>query len=281
MQIHRRAARLVLSVAVVALATAASAQKPAADPNFVPKRATAYSEVTKWPDWSGVWSPDWSTLFGPGARAAPTDLTPEAQAKLDAFNAAKKKGEHQQNASANCLPVGMPQLMRQPYPIEFIYSPGRVTLFAETYSQARRIYLNTDFPKDPENLFNGNSIGHWEGDTLVVDTIGFSPETDIAAGVPHNDKMKIHERIHKVSPTRIVIDTTITDPGVLSKPFTYSQAYDKKPGWHIREYVCEENDRDSADAEGRAHLDLGLDSNGDDPFGAPPPDDKGQDAKGK
>ena len=271
MKLHGRAARLALGVAALALTGTA----PAQNTTFVPKRASDYSEVTKWPDWSGVWSPDWSTLFGPGGRAAPTALTPEAQAKLDAFNAAKKSGENQQNASANCLPVGMPQIMRQPYPIEFIYSPGRVTLFTETYSQARRIYLNANFPKDPDALFNGNSIGHWEGDTLVVDTIGFSPETDIAAGVPHNDQMKIHERIHKVSPTRIVIDTTITDPGVLTAPFTYSQAYDKKPDWQIREYVCEENDRDSADSQGRAHLDLGS---AEDPFGPPAADDN---TKGK
>jgi hypothetical protein len=276
MQIHRRVTRLGLGA--VALALAATA--PAQDSAFVPQRATSYSEVTKWPDWSGVWSPDWSQLFGPGGRAGPAKLTPEVQAKLDAYNAAKKKGEHQQTAAANCLPNGMPEIMRQPYPIEFLYSPGRVTIFIESYSQVRRIYLDAQFPKSPEDLFNGNSIGHWEGDTLVVDTVGFSPETMISDGVPHNDKMRIQERIHKVSPSRLVIDTTITDPGVLAAPYSYSQAFDKKADWQIREYVCEENDRDSADAEGRAHLDLGLDSNGDDPFGPPAANDKSQ-KKGK
>jgi hypothetical protein len=276
MHIDRRVARLAAGAALLALAAAA----PAQDTAFVPARASAYSEVTKWPDFSGVWSPDWSQLFGPGGRAGPAKLTPEAQAKLDAYNAAKKKGEHQQTAAANCLPNGMPEIMRQPYPIEFLYSPGRVTIFIESYSQARRIYINGQFPKDPEPLFNGNSIGHWEGDTLVVDTIGFSPATEISDGVQHNDQMRIQERIHKVSPTRLVIDTTITDPGVLAAPYTYSQAFDRKDDWQIREYVCEENDRDSADAEGRAHLDLGLDQNGDDPFGPPPADDKGK-AKGK
>ena len=276
MHIDRRVARLAAGAALLVLAAAA----PAQDKSFVPARASAYGEVTKWPDWSGVWSPDWSQLFGPGGRAGPAKLTPEAQAKLDAYNAAKKKGEHQQTSAANCLPNGMPQIMRQPYPIEFIYSPGRVTIFIESYSQARRIYLNAQFPKDPEDLFNGNSIGHWDGDTLVVDTIGFSPETVISDGVPHNDQMKIEERIHKVSPTRLVIDTTITDPGVLAAPYTYSQAFDRKDDWQIREYVCEENDRDSADAEGRAHLDLGLDNNGADPFGPPAATAKGT-KKGK
>ena len=277
MKFVRRPSCLAAGAAVLALAAAA----PAQNASFVPQRASAYSEVTKWPDFGGVWSPDWSQLFGPGGRAGPTKLTPEAQAKLDAYNAAKKQGEHQQTSAANCLPNGMPEIMRQPYPIEFIYSPGRVTIFIESYSQARRIYLDAQFPKNPEDLFNGNSIGHWEGDTLVVDTVGFSPETVISDGVPHNDKMRIQERIHKVSPVRLVIDTTITDPGVLAAPYTYSQAFDKKPDWQIREYVCEENDRDSADAEGRAHLDLGLDSNGNDPFGPPSADDKSQGSKAK
>jgi hypothetical protein len=277
MKFVRRVSCLAAGAAMLALAAAA----PAQNASFVPQRASAYNEVTKWPDFGGVWSPDWSQLFGPGGRAGPAKLTPEAQAKLDAYNAAKKQGEHQQTSAANCLPNGMPQIMRQPYPIEFIYSPGRVTIFIESYSQARRIYLDAQFPKNPEDLFNGNSIGHWEGDTLVVDTVGFSPETVISDGVPHNDKMRIQERIHKVSPVRLVIDTTITDPGVLAAPYTYSQAFDKKPDWQIREYVCEENDRDSADAEGRAHLDLGLDSNGNDPFGPPSADDKSQGSKAK
>jgi hypothetical protein len=270
MQKYRRFARLALCAAAAALAATAPAQTP----NYVPARATAYADVTQWPDWSGVWNPDWSTLFGPGGRAEPTALTPAAQAKLDAYKAAQKQGENVQTAAANCRPPGMPGIMRQPYPLEFLYSPGRVTIFIEAYSQARRVYLNSQFPANPEDLFNGNSIGHWEGDTLVIDTVGFTPLSEIAPGVPHSDKMKIHERIYMVSPTRIMIDTTITDPEVLSAPYTYSQAYDKQADWQIREYVCDENNRDSADAEGRAHLDLGLDDQGD-PFG-PPADDQGQ-----
>ena len=69
-------------------------------------------------------------------------------------------------------------------------------------------------------------------------------------------------------------DAAVGGPEVLSAPYTYSQAYDKQADWQIREYVCDENNRDSADAEGRAHLDLGLDDQGD-PFG-PPADDQGQ-----
>src|SRR6187401_946006 len=137
-------------------------------------RATAYESVAKWPDWSGVWSPG----VGAGSRttATPPKLTPEAKAMVDAFEAGKARGENLQTQAANCVPNGMPGIMRLPYPIEFVYSPGRVDILIETYSEIRRIYLDgRPLPEDPDPFFNGHSIGHWEGDTLVVETIGISP----------------------------------------------------------------------------------------------------------
>jgi len=84
-------------------------------------RATAYQSLTQWPDWSGVWSPG----VGSGSRTTPTPpkLTPEAKAKVDAFEAGKARGENLQTDAANCVPNGMPGIMRLPYPIEFPYSP--------------------------------------------------------------------------------------------------------------------------------------------------------------
>ena len=88
-------------------------------------RATAYGDVTHWPDWSGVWSPG----VGAGSRttATPPKLTPAAQTLVDEFEAGKARGENLQTAAANCVPNGMPGIMRTPYPLEFVYSPGRVT----------------------------------------------------------------------------------------------------------------------------------------------------------
>ena len=104
------------------------------------KRATAYSQVVQWPDWSGVWSPG----VGAGSRttATPPKLTAAAQAQLNEFEAGKTRGENLQTQAANCVPNGMPGIMRTPYPLEFVYSPGRVTILIETYSQDRRIYVD-------------------------------------------------------------------------------------------------------------------------------------------
>ncbi len=239
---------------------AVSAQDAAAS------RASAYSDIASWPDWSGVWETDWSTLFG-GTPAQP-QLTPAAQEKVDAFRKQQESEGVDQYAQIHCIPPGMPGIMRQPYPIEFIYSPDRVTLFAETYSQARRIYLDgRPLPDDPDLLFNGTSVGHWDGDTLVVDTVGFSPLTNITAGLPHSDKSRIHERIWLEKPNKMVIETTITDPVNLAEPWTTRQAYNRQPDWEIREYVCAENNRLTQGEHG-ANIDLEFDP--DDPF-APPP----------
>lgn len=232
-------------------------------------RATGYAELATLPDFTGVWNPDWSVLFGEnGRQPVEPQLTPEAQARFDAFQARQEAEGVDQTAQVLCIPPGMPQIMRQPYPIEFLFSPDRVTIFAETYSQARRIYTDgRELPEDPDLLFNGTSVGHWEGDTLVVDTVGFSPLTNIAPGIEHSDQMKIHERIWLEEPDILRIETTITDPEVLEEPLVQQLAYRRQPDWEIREYVCAENNRLVAGENG-ANIDLGLDDAGD-PFGPP------------
>jgi len=243
--------------ALMASAALALHGTAAAQPAAIP-RAHGNAALDNLPDWSGVWNPDWSLLFDAAAGPPQPQLTPAAQARLDAFREHQQEHGVDQTAQVMCLPPGMPGIMLQPYPIEFIYSPGRVTIFAETYSQARRIYLNQPLPEDPDPYFNGNSVGQWEGDTLIVETIGFSPETEIAPGIPHGQNMKIHERIWLEKPDVMRIETTMTDPDVLTAPFVQQFAYKKEPDWQIREYVCEENNRLRPDENG-ANIDLRLD----------------------
>jgi len=146
--------------------------------------------------------------------------------------------------------------MSQPYPIEFLYSPGKVVMLIEAYMQFRHIYTDgRKHPEDPDSTFMGHSIGHWEGDTLVVDSVGFADSTQIAGGVPHSDKLRIVERIRKVSPEWMEIQTTLTDPVVLAEPFTSTASF-RHLDDEIREYICLENNRDGADEKGRPSLNL-------------------------
>jgi hypothetical protein len=226
-------------------------------------RATAYAEVTGWPDWSGVWSPG----VGAGSRttATPPKLTPAGQAIKDAFDAGKAEGRNLQTQQALCVPNGMPGVMRTPYPFEFLYSPGRVTILVETHSQVRRIYVDgRALPEDPDPAYQGHSVGRWEGDTLVVETVGLSPAVTLIAetGLHATEHTRLSERITRTG-DRLTDEITITDPGLLAEPYVMVQTYTLKPDWEMREYVCQENNRDSVDEEGRPLMDLG---DPDDPF---------------
>jgi hypothetical protein len=219
-------------------------------------RASAYAELAQWPDWSGVWSPGASAAAR--TTATPPVLTPAAQAIMAAFEAAKARGENLQTEGANCVPSGMPGIMRLPYPIEFVYSPGRVNILIETYSEIRRIYVDgRALPEDPDPAFNGHSVGRWDGDTLVVQTIGLSPQVSLVPGLKATEKTRIDERITRVAADRLVDEITITDPDLFAEPYVMTQTYTLQPDWEIREYVCEENNRDAADELGRPTMDLG------------------------
>ncbi len=200
-----------------------------------------------------MWDLDWSG--GGLARPAPPHMTPESAARFAAYKERQKRGEEEQTTTANCVPPGMPQIMAQPYPVEFLFTPGKVTVAIEAYSQMRRIYTDgRKHPDDPDPSYQGNSIGHWEGDTLVVDSIAFEPTTVIAPGVGHSDDMHITERIHRISSDVMEIQMTIQDPKVLLEPWTSTKRYKRHTDWDLKEYICDQNNRDSADPQGRAGL---------------------------
>ena len=232
-----------------ALAAALFLSSPATSAETVQTRQQAYGALGALPDWDGAWS-------AIRTKDAEPVLTPRAaKAKAD-FEAGQARGENLQVPAANCVPDGMPRIMRL-YPIEFIFSPGRVTIGIETYSQTRRIYTNRPhLPDDPDPAFNGHSVGHWEGDTLVVETNGLNSQNSLIKGVHLTEQTRIVERIRLEKPDLLVDTMTITDPGILARPFTIRQAYQRHRDWDIREYVCQENNHDAADALGRPSLSL-------------------------
>jgi hypothetical protein len=256
---------LCAGAALLALAAgAAQAQEQPAESSFDVPPAMAYRQVAEWPDWTGVWYPDWTLLFAGRERASPK-LTPQAQANFDAYQESIRENGPNQEAQALCLPPGIPGVMQQPYPIEILYSPDRVTVLTEAYQQARRIYLDgRPLPEDPDLFFNGNSVGRWEGNTLLIDTVGLSPQTNIAPGIAHTEKSRISERIFLQAPGQMIDEMTITNPDVLTEPFVVRIAYKLDNEFPIREYVCAENNRLTTDGHG-ANIDLGLEEE-EDPF---------------
>jgi hypothetical protein len=215
--------------------------------------AASYAAIAKLPDFGGVWEMVFGPPRGGGGPPEQPALTPEYAAKLKAYQA---EG-HQDNPTANCLPPGMPDIMNQPYPIEFLLTPGKITLIIEAYSQTRRIFLDgRKHPDDPDPTFNGHSIGRWEGDTLVVDTVGFSTDTPLGTswGMKHSDQMRIEERFHLTAPDTMEIRTTVYDPVALTKPFTSTKTLARHRDWDIAEYICEQNNRNFVNDEGKAGI---------------------------
>ena len=184
-------------------------------------------------------------------------MTPAAEARRKELQA--KAGNVQDSQAANCLPPGMPGIMGQPYPMEFLLTPGKVTIVIEAYQQVRHIYTDgRPLPDDPDLKFHGTSIGRWDGDTLVVDTVGFSPLTELTRYVSFSPKARIVERFRLADPDTMSIETTITDPDVLAAPSVSTRTLRRHRNWTTAEYICEENNRNSVDSGGKAGIDLTL-----------------------
>jgi hypothetical protein len=235
-------------VGLVAAAGSAAAQTAAP--------GATWESIAKLPELGGLWE----ITFGGGPRGAgePPALTPAYAARLKEYQDAQARGEIEDTPAANCVPNGMPSIMTQPYPLEILFTPGKVTILIEAYSQWRQIFTDgRAHPEDPDLTFNGHSIGHWEGDTLVVDTVGFTTDTAMGGfGMRHSDEMRIVERFRLTAPDVLEIETTITDPQALTKPWTATRRYGRHRDWTLAEYVCQQNNRNFTTDDGKAGIDL-------------------------
>jgi hypothetical protein len=240
----------LLALAVVHAAGAQSAAKTSSP------QGDTWESIAKLPDWGGIWE----VTFGGGPRGGgePPQFTPKYAAILADYQAKQKAGEIEDGPSANCVPNGMPSIMTQPYPLEILFTPGKVTMVIEAYSQWRQIFTDgRKHPEDPDLTWNGHSIGHWEGDTLVVDTVGFAEDTFLGqGGQRHSDQMHIVERMRLSAPDVLTIETTITDPEALTKPFVRTASYGRHRDWTIAEYVCQQNNRNFTTDDGKSGINL-------------------------
>ena len=133
------------------------------------------------------------------------------------------------------------------FPYEIVQTPARlVMLFEDDIPSHRTVYLDgRPHPKDPNPTWMGHSIGHWEGDTLVIDTVGFNDRTWLdAQGHPHTEKMHVIERLRRPDLGHLEIEFTIDDPGAYAKPWIIKRVADLDPNDEIGEYVCTEGERD-------------------------------------
>lgn len=224
----------------------------------------AFAQSAKTPDLTGVWGP-FKGGKGPNAKFAPPPagqllLKPEYAKPYEARRAkeaeSNQRGEQLATAGSQCIPYGVPTMMSVAiYPVEIIQTSKQVTIISEAFSEVRRVYLDRPQAKleDVAPGYYGRSVGRWEGDTLVVDTIGIKPAVNGYRGMPHSDQMRVTEHFHLVAPDILHDQITIDDPVVLEKPMVYTLAYTRMPGYEMVEFVCD-NNREYIDEKGIVRL---------------------------
>ena len=208
------------------------------------------------PDLSGIWQaeaePRGPGLFGLGEspnskyfRDILADFKPGEEPLTPAAREILRQHGQPGTVGPNlrCLPDGVPHADLLPEPFKIIQTPGETLMLYEVETIFRQIF--TDGRKqviDPMPSWNGYSVGKWEGDTLVVDTIGFNDKTWVdRGGHPHSEDLQVTERMRRVDPKTMTIDITIEDPKAYTKPWGGRFTYDLRPDWHISEMICEDN----------------------------------------
>ena len=164
-----------------------------------------------------------------------------AKKVLEAFN---RRGID--DPTALCLPAGLPRIvMLGLFPQQFIQTPKQIVILYEYMNVIRIIPLDTKHRADLIPTYMGDSVAHWEGDTLVVDVIGFNDKTWLAGtGTFHSDALHITERYTRVDKDQINYEVTMEDPNVLTKPWTLRSTIMLREGTRLQEYVCAENNID-------------------------------------
>ena len=147
-----------------------------------------------------------------------------------------------------CLPDGVPHADLLPEPFKVIQTPGEVLILYEVETIFRQIFTDgRKLPGDPSPTWLGYSVGRWEGDTFIVDTVGFNDLSWLdARGHGHSEDMRVEERFRRRDYGQLELTITITDPKVFTKPVTFSVVEKLLPDTDVFEHICAENEKDTA-----------------------------------
>lgn len=221
-------------------------------------------ENRKYPDLGGVWEnisgwniDQFTTEDPPGddyGRAMFEPASPpykgEFATRWEEVQAAYAAGTPINDPTAECVWPGVPRVIWNPFAQEIIISDDgkRVTILYEYMSQVRRIFTDGGKHPDPGTLeptYNGYSIGFWDDNTLVIDTVGLRADTMIQnTGMMHSDALEVKERWYLESPDILRADISMVDDKAFSAPYVTSRLYRRHRDWAMVDYMCEENNRE-------------------------------------
>jgi len=189
------------------------------------------------PDLSGYWVDP----IDPADPSAPREAQPDALPWADQIRKERLTSNLRDLPSARCLPNS---LIEWPPFAKFIYTPGYLLML--TFGEpARQVFLDgRGHPNDVQPTWLGHSIGKWDGDTLVIDTVGFNGLAWWSGGLPATEQMHIVERYRRVDLGHLEVEETVEDPPVLRTPWTKKSVLNLDPRGEMEEYVCAENNKD-------------------------------------
>ena len=201
------------------------------------------------PELSGIWS-----RTGPGAHQpfgqGPPPLQPGAKAIYEENELGlppADRARDELDPVIYCMPHGIPRIMAGNQPFEMIQTPSQVYLLFEAWQMQRRIYLDgRQMPEAYPHTFMGFSTGKYDGDTLVVETVGLNDLTWLdRSGIPHSDALRVTERIRRPAQDTLEIAFLFDDPKAFTKPWEGKKTYQRKPDWEILENIgyCEDRFR--------------------------------------
>ena len=219
------------------------------------------------PDLSGVWetertSPaDYAKVLGPGFAQLQVDFNDVTKHMINAFwgvkpgeepftpegAAAFRQRQGQEPQGAACLPAGLPVNLFVLW-FKMIQAPGEIVVIPGTGDPPRQIYTDgRSLPRDPEPSWTGHSVGAWEGDTLVVQTVGIHPKAALDAfGHPRSEQMRITERYRRRDLGHMDLEITFDDPQYYTRSFAIKTTVTLVPDSDVLDYVCTENEKDRA-----------------------------------
>jgi hypothetical protein len=198
--------------------------------------------------------PDLSGFYMPGQAVRylldlASDYKPE-DIPLQPWAAALYKERIENNGKdhpgVRCLPSGIPEKLNIPDGLKVVQTPDLIVFLYESRTIYRQVFLDgRPLPKNPQPTWMGYSVGHWEGDTLVVETIGQNGKTWLdMKGLPGTESLKVIERYSRPNIGRVNIDVTIDDPKAYTKPWTVKLSWRLVPDTDLIESICEENSKD-------------------------------------
>jgi hypothetical protein len=195
--------------------------------------------ITAQTDLSGVWAaaPGYDTNIAKDMKPEQLPMTPWAEALYKERQANHAKDD----PMTRCLPTGVPR--RDASPFKIVQTPALLLIMYEgNVHSYRQIFLDgREHSKNIDKIWWGDSIGHWEGDTLVVDTIGLNDKTWLdRAGHPHSDQLHVTERYRRSDAAHLSVQFTIDDPVAYSKPWSVTEVSRKLGNSEVHEYICAE-----------------------------------------